>query len=83
VFLQETCLFSVRFRQVSLYSYSIARVFYQDFLDRRLLLTMKIQNKELLVIELELSLRRFNGSLRDSFNRYGMSVSEMTSFCLP
>jgi hypothetical protein len=44
---------------------------------------MKIQNKELLVIELELSLRRFNGSLRDSFNRYGMSVSEMTSFCLP
>jgi hypothetical protein len=59
--------------------YSRACGFYQDFLDRGLLLTRKILNQGLLLVKLKSSLRNFYGRHRDLVDRYGISVSQMTT----
>jgi hypothetical protein len=55
--------------------YSIACGTYEDFLDRRLLLTRKLLNQGFLLIKLKLSLRQFYGRHHDLVGRYGISVS--------
>jgi hypothetical protein len=52
---------------------------YQDFLDRGLLLTRKLLNQEFLLVKLKSSLRTFYGRHRDLVDRYGISVSQMTT----
>ncbi len=52
---------------------------YQDFLDRGLLLTRKLLNQGFLLINLKSSLRKFYGRHHDLVERYGVSVSEMTT----
>ena len=51
----------------------------KDFLDRRLLLTAKLLNQGFLLVELILSLRKFDGSHHGLVNRYGIAVSQMTT----
>jgi hypothetical protein len=51
---------------------------YHDFLDRRMLITMKLLNQGFLLGKLESSLR-FYGSHHDLVGRYGISVSQMTT----
>jgi hypothetical protein len=52
---------------------------YQDFLDRGLLLTRKLLNQGFLLVNLKSSLRTFYGHHRDLVDRYGISVSQMTT----
>ena len=52
---------------------------YQDFLDRGLLLTMKLLNQGFLLVKLKSSLRKFYGRHHDLVDRYGISVSQMTT----
>jgi len=52
---------------------------YQDFLDRGLLLTRKLLNQEFLLVKLKSSLRKFYGRHHDLVDRYGISVSQMTT----
>ena len=59
--------------------YSRAGGSYQDFLDRGLLLTRKLLNKGFLLIHLKLSLRKCYGRQNDLVDRYGISVSQMTT----
>jgi hypothetical protein len=40
---------------------------------------MKLLNQEFLVVKLKLSLRKFHGRHHDLGNRYGVSVSQMTT----
>jgi hypothetical protein len=47
----------------------------QDFLDRGLLLTIKLPNQGFLLAKLKLSLRNFCGRHHDMVGRYGISVS--------
>ena len=61
----DNCLF---------FRYSRVGGFYQDFLDRVLLLTRKLQNQGLLMAKLKSSLGKFFGSHGDLVNRYGISV---------
>ena len=59
--------------------YSRACESYQDFLDRGLLLTRKLLNKGFFLVKLKSSLRKFYGSHHDLVDRYGISVSQMTT----
>jgi hypothetical protein len=59
--------------------YSRACGSYQDFLDRGLLLTRKLLNQMFLLVKLKSSLRKFYGRHHDLFDRYGISVSQMTT----
>jgi hypothetical protein len=59
--------------------YSRACASYQDFLDRGLLLTRKVLNQVFLLIKLKSSLRKFYGRHHDLVDRYGISVSQMTT----
>ena len=59
--------------------YSRACGSYQDFLDRGLLLTRKLLNQGFLLIKLKSSLRKFYGRHHDLVDRYGISVSQMTT----
>jgi hypothetical protein len=52
---------------------------YQDFLDRGLLLTRKLLNQGFLLVKLKSSLRRIYGPHHDLVDRYGISVSQMTT----
>ena len=53
--------------------------FYQDFLDRGLLLTRKLPNQGFLLVKLKSSLLNFYGRHHDLVDRYGISVSQMTT----
>jgi hypothetical protein len=59
--------------------YSRACGSYQDFLVRGLLLTKKLLNQGFLVVNLKSSLRKFYGRHHDLVDRYGISVSQMTT----
>jgi len=59
--------------------YSRACGSYQDFLDRGLLLTRKLLNQWFLLVKLKSSLRKFYGRHHDLVDRYGISVSQMTT----
>ena len=59
--------------------YSRAYGSYQDFLDRGLLLTRKLLNQRFLLVKLKSSLRKFYGRHYDLIDRYGISVSQMTT----
>ena len=59
--------------------YSRACGSYQDFLDRGLLLTRKLLNQEFLLVKLKSSLRMICSRYHDLVNRYGISVSQMTT----
>ena len=48
-------------------------------LDRGLLLTRKILNQGFLLVKLKSSHRKFYGRLHDLVDRYGISVSQMTT----
>ena len=52
---------------------------YQDFLDIGLLLTRKLLSKGFLLIKLKSSIRKFYGRNPDLVDRYGISVSQMTT----
>jgi hypothetical protein len=52
---------------------------YEDFLDRELLLTRKLLNQGFLLVTLKSSLRKFYGRHHDLVDRYGISVSQMTT----
>jgi hypothetical protein len=52
---------------------------YQDFLDRGLLLTRKLLNQGFLLVKLKSSLRKYYGRHHDLVDRYGISVSQMTT----
>ena len=53
---------------------------YQDFIDRGLLLT-KATEPRILMVKLKSSLRKFCGRHHDLVNRYGTSVSQITTIC--
>ena len=59
--------------------YSRACGSYQDFLDRGLLLTRKLLNQRFLLVKLKSSLRKFYDRHHDLVDRYGISVSQMTT----
>ena len=59
--------------------YSRACGSYQDFLDRGLLLTRKILTQGLLLVKLQSSLRKSCCRHHDLIDRYGISVSQMTT----
>jgi hypothetical protein len=59
--------------------YSRACSSYQDFLDRGLLLTRKPLNQGFLLVKLRSSLRKCYGRHHDLVDRYGISVSQMTT----
>jgi len=59
--------------------YSRACGSYQDFPDRGLLLTRKLLNQGFILVKLKSSLRKFYGRHHDLVDRYGISVSQMTS----
>jgi hypothetical protein len=59
--------------------YSRACGSYQDFLDRGLLLTMKLLNQGFLLVKLKSSLRKFYGRHHGLADRYGISVSQITT----
>ena len=52
---------------------------YPIFLDRGLLLTRKLLNQGFLLVKLKLSYRTFYGRHHDLVDRYGISVSQMTT----
>ena len=52
---------------------------YQDFLDRGLLLTRKLLNQGFLLVKLKSSLRKYCRRHHDLVDRYGISVSQMTT----
>ena len=59
--------------------YSRACGYYQDFLDRGLLLTRKLLNQGFLLVKLKSSLRKFNSLHHDLVDRYGISALQMTT----
>jgi hypothetical protein len=59
--------------------YSRACGSYLDFLDRGLLLTRKLLNQGFLLVKLKSSLRTIYGRHHDLVDRYGISVSQMTT----
>jgi hypothetical protein len=65
--------------------YSRACGSYQNFINRELLLTRKLLNQGFLMVKLKSSLRKFYGRNHDLVDRYGISVSQMTTdmFHLP
>jgi hypothetical protein len=62
-----------------LIQYSRACGSYQDFLDRELLLTRKLLDQRFVLVKLKSSLRKFYGHHHDLVDRYGISVSQMTT----
>ena len=50
-----------------------------DFLDRCILLTRKLLNQGFILFKLKSSLRKFYGRHYDLVDRYGISVSQMTT----
>ena len=52
---------------------------YQDFQDRGLLLTRKLLNQGFLFVKLKSSLQMFYSRHHDLVDRYGISVSQMTT----
>jgi hypothetical protein len=52
---------------------------YKDSLDRGLLLTRKLPNQGFLLVKLKSSLRKLYGRQHDLVDRYGISVSQMTT----
>jgi hypothetical protein len=60
--------------------YSRACGSYQDFLDRGLLLTMELLTQIFLSVKLKSSLRKFSDRHHDLVDRYGISVSQMTTY---
>jgi len=52
---------------------------YQDYLDRWLLLIMKLLNQWFLLVKLKSSLRKLYGRHHDLVDRYVISVSQMTT----
>jgi hypothetical protein len=52
---------------------------YHDFLERGLLLTRKLLNQGFFLVKLKSSLRKFHGRHHDLVDRYGISVSQMTT----
>ena len=59
--------------------YSKACDSYHDFLDRGLLLTRKLLNHGFLLVKLKLSRWKFYDRHHDLVDRYGKSVSQMTT----
>jgi hypothetical protein len=59
--------------------YSRACGSYQDVLDRGLLLTRKLLNQGFLLFKLKSSLRKIYGRQHDLVDRYGISVSQITT----
>ena len=59
--------------------YSRACASYQDFLDIGLLLKMNLLNHRFILTKLKSSLRKFCGHHHDLVDRYGTSVSQMTT----
>ena len=59
--------------------YSRACGSYQDFLHRGLLVTRKLLNQGFLLVKLKSSLRKLYGRHHDLVDRYGISVSQMTT----
>jgi hypothetical protein len=53
--------------------------FCQDFLDRGFLLTRKLLNQGYILVQLKSSLRKIYGHYHDLVDRYGISVSDMTT----
>jgi hypothetical protein len=50
-----------------------------DFIDKGLLLKRKLLNQEFLFTKLKSSLRKLHGRQHDLVDRYGISVSQMTT----
>ena len=59
--------------------YSRACGYYQDFIDRGLLLTRKLLNQGFLLVKLMSSLQMLYDHHHDIADRYGISVSKMTT----
>ena len=59
--------------------YSRACGYYQDFLNRGLLLTRTVLKQGFISVNLKSSLRKFNDRHHDMVNRYGISVSQITT----
>jgi hypothetical protein len=59
--------------------YSRACGSYQDIFDRGLLLSRKLLNQWFLLVKLKSSLRKLYGRHHDLVDRYGISVSQMTT----
>ena len=59
--------------------YSRAYGAYHDFHDILFLLTRKLLNQWVLLVKLQSSLRKFYGRHHDLVDRYGISVSQMTT----
>ena len=59
--------------------YSRARGSYRDFLDRGLLLTRNLLNQGFILVKLKSSFRKLYGRHYDLVDRYGKSVSQMTT----
>ena len=59
--------------------YSRACDSYHDFLDRELVLKRKLLNQGFLLVKLKSSLIKFCGRHHDLVDRYGISVSQMTT----
>ena len=70
-------LYEVYISQVMRYSRACGS--YQDFHDRWLLLTRKLLNQGFLLVKLKSSLRTFYGRHHDLVNRFGISVSQLTT----
>ena len=56
---------------------------YHDFLDRGLIITRKLLNRGFILVKLKSSFRKFYGHYHDLINRYGISVSQMTTWYFP
>jgi hypothetical protein len=59
--------------------YSRACGSYQDFLDRGMLLTRKLLNQGFILVKLKSSLRKLYGRHHELVDRYGISVSQITT----
>jgi len=59
--------------------YSGAYSSYQNFLDIGLMLTRKILNQRFLMVKLKSLLRKLNSRHCDLVNRYGISMSQITT----
>jgi hypothetical protein len=69
--------YGVYISQMILYSRGCGS--YQDFLDRGCLLTRKLLNQGFVLVKLKSSLRKFYDRHHDLVDRYGISVSQMTT----
>ena len=59
--------------------YSRACGSYQDILDRGLLLTRKLLNQGFILVKFKSSLRKYYGRHHDLIDRYGISMSQLTT----